>query len=136
VRATFSRFRFYEQDGVFQPATFWRRAAYEAVGGIDRSLQFIMDRDLFTRLARRRPLARLPELLACFRIHGEAKSARMQHIRREEACRFAEQYGAAAYPTALRAILYWRYRLPSLVRKAWYWWRLAAGAIELPRAPS
>ncbi len=132
VRATFNRFRFYEQDGVFQPATFWRRAAYEAVGGIDRSLQFIMDRDLFTRLAQRRPLGRLPELLACFRIHGEAKSARIQDVRHNEAIRFAERFGGDRYPVLLRKLLYWRYRLPSLSVKAWRWSQRALGMVEFP----
>jgi glycosyltransferase involved in cell wall biosynthesis len=132
VRASFNRFRFYEQDGVFQPATFWRRSAYEAVGGIDRSLQFILDRDLFTRLARRRPLARLPEPLACFRLHGECKSMRLQHVRKAETARFAQRYGATAYPAWLRKTLYWRYRLPSLVGKAWWGLVRAAGLVRLP----
>jgi glycosyltransferase involved in cell wall biosynthesis len=132
VRASFNRFRFYEQDGVFQPATFWRRSAYDAVGGIDRSLQFIMDRDLFTRLARRRRLARLPELLACFRIHGECKSMRWQNVRAAEAAGFVQRYGATAYPTWLRKTLYWRYRLPNLTGKAWWSLARAAGLVRLP----
>lgn len=132
VRASFNRFRFYEQDGVVQQATFWRRSAYEAVGGIDRSLQFIMDRDLFTRLARRRRLARLPELLACFRLHGECKSMRLQDVRKAEAEGFMHRYGATAYPAWLRKTLYWRYRLPSLAGKAWWGLARAAGLVRLP----
>jgi glycosyltransferase involved in cell wall biosynthesis len=132
VGATFDRLRFYEQDGVFQPATFWRRSAYEAVGGIDRSLRFIMDRDLFARLARRRPFARLPELLACFRVHPEAKTARWQHVRREEVALFRRRFGVNRWPAPLRRLLYWRYRLPSLAVKAWRWSRRTLGAAELP----
>ena len=37
--------------GVYQPASFWRRGLYEGVGGIDPSLHFDMDNDLFIRFA-------------------------------------------------------------------------------------
>ena len=54
VPASYDRFRYLlAQDGVFQPSTFWRSRDYHAVGGIDRKLEFIMDLDLFTRLAKR-----------------------------------------------------------------------------------
>lgn len=36
---------------VAQPSVFFRKSAYEAVGGIDRSLKFCMDYDLWVRLA-------------------------------------------------------------------------------------
>jgi glycosyltransferase involved in cell wall biosynthesis len=123
VAATFDRLRFYEQDGIFQPATFWRRSAYEAVGGIDRSLQFILDRDLFTRLAQRRPFGRLPELLACFRMHEDCKSMRLQEVRRTETRAFARKFRLTdMHPLALRA-QYWRFRIPSLVRKTALSWQ-------------
>ncbi len=117
VRATFDRFRFYGQDGVYQPATFWRRSAYDAVGGVDPSFSFIMDYDLFTRLARYSRFDRLPEFLACFRLHEACKSVRMDQVRREESRVFRERYGVTAYPPWLRSLAYWRYRLPSLGRK-------------------
>src|SRR6266498_6059477 len=86
VKATFHRFCFYGQDGVYQQATFWRRRAYEAVGGVNR------DRDLFARLARRQRFQTPPALLACFRIHEECKTRRIQEVQRRESDAFFEQY--------------------------------------------
>ncbi len=118
VKATFNRFRFYGQDGVYQQATFWRRGAYEAVGGVNRELQFIMDRDLFTRLACRQPFRQLPALLACFRIHEECKTRRIQEVQRRESNAFFAQYGCARLGRLQQLGLHWRYRVPSLARKA------------------
>src|SRR6185312_8842170 len=65
VRASASRFRFYGQDGVYQPATFWRREVYFAVGGVRKDFRFSMDLDLFCRMAARQPFHAIPEYLAC-----------------------------------------------------------------------
>ncbi len=117
VKATFHRFCFYGQDGVYQQATFWRRSAYEAVGGVNPELQFIMDRELFARLACRQPFQRLPALLACFRIHEECKTRRLQDVQRRESDAFFQQYGRARHGRLQQRWLYWRYRVPSLARK-------------------
>jgi len=133
VAATHGRLRYYHMDGVFQPATFWRRSAYDAVGGLDRSLKFILDRDLFLRLAKRRPFARLPQMLACFRIHENCKSVCIQHIREEESQAFRQRYGANRYGSLVRNLLFYRYRLPSLVRKVWLGTLLNCRRVKLER---
>ena len=53
-------------DYIVQPATFFRRSAYLAVGGLDRRLTYCLDYDLWIRLAKRgrclhvtRPLAQV-----------------------------------------------------------------------------
>ena len=119
VAATHGRLRYYHLDGVFQPATFWRRSAYDAVGGLDRSLKFILDRDLFVRLAERKRFARLSKMLACFRIHDDSKSVNIQHVREIESEAFRERYGANRYGSLARRLLFYRYRVPSLMRKLW-----------------
>ena len=133
VAATYGRLRYYHMDGVFQPATFWRRSAYDAVGGLDRSLKFIMDRDLFLRLAKRRPFARLPQMLACFRIHDDCKSVCIQNVREEESEAFRERYGANRYGRVVRNLMYYRYRLPSLMRKAWLGTLLNCRGVKLEK---
>lgn len=132
VSATFDRFRFYGQDGVYQPATFWRRTAYDAVGGVDPNLQFIMDRDLFTRLASRMPFGRLPSLLACFRLHDEGKTCRIPEIQQRESTAFFSRYGQDACSTVGFAWRYWRHRIPSLVRKAHIHLLVRTGSLQLP----
>lgn len=57
-----------------QPATFWTREAYDAVGGLDTTLRFCFDYDLFLRLARRGRTARLLKVLAAFRHHPASKT--------------------------------------------------------------
>ncbi len=118
VAATFDRLRYLEaQDGVFQPATFWRRTAYREVGGLDRGLRFTMDLDLFTRLARRRRFARLSRVVACFRLHDSSKSSRMQSIRSSEIELYRLRYGTATDSRWYRSLRYLEHRIPSLARK-------------------
>jgi hypothetical protein len=67
---------------VAQPATLIRRSAWEAVGGLDESLHFAMDYDLWWRLYRRFGApAFVDEALAMNRRHRETKttSKRREH---------------------------------------------------------
>ncbi len=57
-----------------QPAMFFRREAYEAAGGLDRSLQYAMDWDLFMRLAERGRVVAIDEDLAELRCYPATKS--------------------------------------------------------------
>ncbi|GAM08024.1 chondroitin synthase [Geobacter sp. OR-1] len=59
---------------ICQPTAFFRRDDFEAVGGLDMSLRFVMDYDLWIRLARRVPCCYLPQLLATYRLHGSSKT--------------------------------------------------------------
>lgn len=65
-----------------QPAAFVRRRALEAVGGLDESLHFAMDFDLWLRIgAEGLGFARLPARLATLRLHPAAKSSRgLEHF--------------------------------------------------------
>jgi glycosyltransferase involved in cell wall biosynthesis len=62
---------------VSQPACFFRRDAYEAVGGLDRTLGCVMDTELWYRLLRRYPRwGHIDRFLAAFRLHGDQKGAK------------------------------------------------------------
>lgn len=136
VPASYNRFRFYEQDGVCQPATFWRRGIYEEVGGLDRSRTFIMDLDLFARMAKAGgSFGQLPKFLSCFRLHEESKSTTLQHVRRREFQDFACQHQRNAHGELVAQCLYWRYRLPSLLRKSALYAGRRLGMIRLPTVP-
>lgn len=68
-----------------QQGCFWRRYAYRRAGGLNSSLQFAMDVDLFIRLSATGPSRRIPGApLADFRIHDLAKSSTIQHIANSE----------------------------------------------------
>jgi glycosyltransferase involved in cell wall biosynthesis len=59
---------------ISQPATFWRRSAWEEVGPFDDSLNYALDYDYWLRISRHYPLHVLDEPLANFRLHRTSKS--------------------------------------------------------------
>jgi hypothetical protein len=66
---------FHYTDFIVQPAAFFRRSAYEAVGGIDPAIHYAMDYDLWLKIAKRFPVAYLPKPLANFRWLADNKTA-------------------------------------------------------------
>lgn len=135
VAATWRRLKWYGLDGVFQPSTFWRRSAYEAVGRINPELYFQMDKDLFFRMARRRRFDKTAQILSCFRYHPSSKSFLHQDRRYEDEVWFRARYCKAAWHYAIRPAIYAFYRMQSLLRKT-----TTSGAVrfglkhfELPR---
>jgi glycosyltransferase involved in cell wall biosynthesis len=64
-----------------QPSSFWLRSAVKQAGGIDESLRYAMDHELYGRLAYQgfRPVL-IDEALACFRMHPEQKTAKFPII--------------------------------------------------------
>jgi glycosyltransferase involved in cell wall biosynthesis len=57
-----------------QDACFWRREIYLQVGGIDRTLRYAADYDLFLRMALAGHAAYVPRAFSAFRRHGGQKS--------------------------------------------------------------
>src|SRR5205814_7888102 len=66
---------FYYSDFIVQPAAFFRRSAFEAVGSLDPGIHWAMDYDLWLRMAQRFQVAHLPRLLAHFRWLADNKTA-------------------------------------------------------------
>jgi glycosyltransferase involved in cell wall biosynthesis len=64
---------------ISQPSVFFRRAAFDRVGGVDTRLHYAMDFDLWLRLARYYELHYVPELLSTFRLHDESKTVSPAH---------------------------------------------------------
>lgn len=59
---------------ICQPAAFFRREAFEEVGGLDEALGFVMDLDLWIRIGRRFPCRHVPHLFATYRLHETSKT--------------------------------------------------------------
>ncbi|MBZ5580034.1 MAG: glycosyltransferase [Acidobacteriia bacterium] len=59
---------------ICQPAAFFRRQAFAAVGSLDANLRFALDYDLWIRMARRYPMVKIDRDLATSRIHGSTKT--------------------------------------------------------------
>lgn len=59
---------------ICQPAAFFLREAFEEVNGLDETLHFVMDYDLWVRIGRRFPGRHVPQLLATYRLHETSKT--------------------------------------------------------------
>lgn len=91
-----------------QPATFVRRSAWEAAGGVRHDLHYVMDFDLWLTLAEHGRVAHLPRTLACFRRHGGQKSTRASALMSAERRRVVRDHsrrvmGRAPLPMELEA---------------------------------
>jgi glycosyltransferase involved in cell wall biosynthesis len=65
-------------DYVPQETLFWRRRAWDAVGGLDEGFHYALDWDLILRMqAKGRRFKRLPRFLGCFRVHDAQKTTRL-----------------------------------------------------------
>jgi glycosyltransferase involved in cell wall biosynthesis len=99
----FNRFVFlHDHNYVPQPAMFWRRALYDAVGGLDPAFDLAMDADLWERFSTRTRIARIPRYLACMRFYPDQKTrARRSEGRREDGAIRARDAAGRRAPRAL-----------------------------------
>ena len=63
-------------NGVFSPAVFFTREAFETAGGLDESLHLAMDYDLWLKIGKRFGARHVDRVWALQRIHDEAKTIR------------------------------------------------------------
>ena len=79
-----------------QPAAFFRRSAFEAVGGLDLGLHYRMDLDLWIRIAQRYQIRAIPYVLARIRTSLEAKTASENEQTWIELAQIGQEYGIEA----------------------------------------
>jgi glycosyltransferase involved in cell wall biosynthesis len=81
-------------DFIVQPACFFRRSAFEAVGGLDASLHWCMDYDLWLKMVNKGlKIAYLPKHLANFRWLADNKTATGDWGRLKEIEKTVARYG-------------------------------------------
>lgn len=97
-------------DFILQPAAFFRRAAFLAVGGLDPNLHYVLDYDLWLKLARCYPIHYFPTLLARSRVYPEAKTFRGGMDRLIEVEQMIRRHGRRRLPVMFYA---------ETVRTAW-----------------
>ena len=61
-------------DYILQQTVFFRKDVLEQVGYVDEDLHYTMDWDVLIRIAKKYPIAYIPEYLGCLREYPEAKS--------------------------------------------------------------
>ncbi len=86
---------------IAQPAAFWRRRVWEAVGPLDVELNWTMDWDFFLRASERFHIAYLDELLAEEVWDGQNKTVTGGAARTEEIAQVARRLGGRRNPTLL-----------------------------------
>jgi len=65
---------------ICQPSTFFRRKAFEDVGGLDESLHFTLDYDLFIKIGKRFRCCYMPQVFSKYRLHGTSKTVRSDDL--------------------------------------------------------
>jgi len=89
-------------DYIIQPAAFFSRVAYESVGGLDTSLHWAMDWDLWIRLAKGHDFVYVENVLASYRWLGSNKTAIGGFDRLYEVEAVAIKYGCNGLPAYFR----------------------------------
>jgi glycosyltransferase involved in cell wall biosynthesis len=97
-----------------QPSAFFSAAAYRQVGGVDPSLDFVMDYDLFLRMGFAEPrilFRHMPTPLSLFRVHDESKSVGSRAGFAGEIELVHEKLGLSRPPSWLRRARWLRYMI-------------------------
>jgi glycosyltransferase involved in cell wall biosynthesis len=78
---------------VMQPAVFFRKSLFEAVGGVAVDLKWTMDYELWLRMfPRARKVRYVPDRFACATYHADAKSVRGLLAQVRELCMLKRRY--------------------------------------------
>ena len=77
---------------VAQPASIFRKAIFYELGGLDNSLKYAMDLDLWLRLFRFGHVEYTPHVLASYRWHAQSLSAASEKRARSESSRVRRRY--------------------------------------------
>ncbi|MDO8303035.1 MAG: glycosyltransferase, partial [Sedimentisphaerales bacterium] len=115
-RVNFLRILIMQGFNFLQPASIWKRDAFFAVGGFDRSLQFCFDLDLYLRLTKRKPGRAIKGPAAAFRTHPATKTSRLQDVHVVERKQVLDRHGFKKYPVWVRSVFAIWYRLSGIVR--------------------
>jgi hypothetical protein len=85
---------------ICQPGTFYNKAAYDRVGGMDTTLQYGMDLDLWLRFASAEvPFIIIASYQASFRRHSQQKGHNYEYLRK---CEIEEKLLCRRYRLAKR----------------------------------
>lgn len=78
---------------ISQPSAFWRRADYEAIGGVDSQLHYIVDYDLWSRMGLTgKKIRHIAADLSLFRIHAASKTRQSMLPFEQERLQLVQKY--------------------------------------------
>ena len=80
-----------------QPSAFFRKDVFDSVGGLDKSLEFDMDYDLWLKFIKIGHFKTVDKVLSCFRLHPTSKTCKEQWKPKLAHVRIAMNHGAPIY---------------------------------------
>lgn len=92
VHGGFDALRLKKAFEIVQPAMFFKRDAYWAVGGLDESLHYAMDWDLLLKLSKIGKVVAIPDHLANIRCYEDTKTSTGGWKRMREIARIARRH--------------------------------------------
>lgn len=80
-------------NGVCQPGSFFTRASYWSVGGVDETYRYAMDYELWLKLGSRYQIRHVDRIQAAYRYHAESKSIASYDAFGPETLRASRRHG-------------------------------------------
>jgi hypothetical protein len=87
-----------------QPSSFWTRRLWEAAGGLDESLHYVLDWDWFVSASEVGEFVTLPEPLALYRFHAAHKTGSGGDRRAEEITALVARYAGPEWAAVYRDV--------------------------------
>jgi glycosyltransferase involved in cell wall biosynthesis len=110
------------ENYISQPATFFRRSLYEKVGGVEESLEYDQDYDLWLRFGRVADAGTIDADLAAFRFHAAGKTGGRFVESLRAANRTSRRYARLSGKPWLGEInAWWYYRRTALIYTIMGW---------------
>jgi glycosyltransferase involved in cell wall biosynthesis len=118
-----------ERNAVAQPGSLFTRVAFDAVGGLDETLDYALDYELWLKLGSRFEVRHVDRVLAAYRYHPSSKSVSEYQRFAAETWRASRRHGAR-----LRSPLFVHFYLPYTHPRLYRLARRAAAIVSgLPR---
>lgn len=95
-----------QAKGITQNSTFFKWKVFDEIGYINEKLQYVMDRDLFIRIAKMRMIPYINETLAEFRLQHESKTSQGTFYFAKELIKIRLQYGGRFFSSGNMNDLY------------------------------
>ena len=115
-----------------QPSVFWRRALYERCRGIDSTMKFCMDPDMFYQFWQLSEPVMVRQLLSYQRHHAATKTQTLKHVARQEyPLVLARYFQVSGHPLKTSTLLWSLHRIAVKILRLSY---LHGTFVGLPRA--
>lgn len=83
--------------GITQNSTFFKREIFKTIGYLNVTVHYAMDRDLFIRISKIKPMPYLAETLGEFRLHDESKTTKGSYYFVKDLIKIRRHYGGGIF---------------------------------------